>query len=747
MKDSLKLAKERYQEATEAMRDTHARMREDLDFSNPADPQQWDKAVLELRKGRPCLRFDRTNQFIAQVVNAARQNKPSITVLPVDSKADPEVAEKLNGIIRHIEYTSRASIAYDTAIEYAARIGLGWLRVVPEIVRPETNEQEIRIKRIHDPLSVYLDPNSTEPDGSDAMWALVETTLTKKAFERLYPKAKVESWQSDGWFSEDSVRICEHLYITETTQNRIVTDLGPMTEDEYWQVAQQTGIKPQVVSTFEAIQRSVKWCKVSGAEILEETDFPSQFLPVVPVLGYELWSEGKRHLCGMVRRLMDGQRAYNYERSAFIEAVALQPKAPFLVPGRAIEGYEDQWGKLNVGNPAYVTYNDVDPDSGTPVNPPSRLGPPAFPAAFAQGGEMASRDMEAALGMFDANLGNQGTAVSGRAKLADQNRGDLANFHYVDNLSRSIEQLGRVVVDMIPRIYDTARIARIMGEDGSPDFVSIDPEMPQPARLEGRKVVAINPNVGAYDVRVKSGPSYPSLRAETAEQLSNIFQAAPQMIPVLGDVWVGMQDWPEADKIAKRLKAMLPPQIQELENEDAELPPEAVMQLQQMSQQLQQMQQALEQAGQEAMQARAEAEAAKLNAQKAGVQTQQANLKTEFLQAQQQLKDMLAQEQPQQPEMPAMPAAPTAPQPAPVSVVLPNMAEQIMPAMAEALQSSQMQILEELQRTAQTLQSAQEQTALALQQVAQMVGMPREITLVKDDAGRNVGARSEIVSS
>lgn len=602
--DSLVRAKERFKDAQEAASENHARMREDLRFSNPADPQQWTDTARDYRKGRPCMTFDRTNQFIAQVVNDARQNKPAIHCIPVDSNGDPAVAEKLNGIIRHIEYTSRAGIAYDTAMEYAARVGLGWLRVVPEIIRPETNEQEIKIKRIHDPMSVVLEAGWTEPDGSDALCGFVETTLSNKAFERQYPKAKREAWDAGGWFSEETTRICEYFYVEEEKENRIVVDLGgqrtTLSEDEYWQLAGQIGMKPPVVETFMAKKRKVMWQKMTGCEVLEETEFPSQYLPIIPVIGYELWVEGKRYLCGMTRRLMDGQRAYNYERSAFVEAVALQPKAPFMAASEAVEGHEDAWNKLNQGNPAYLPFNAFD-DNGQQLPMPQRQMPPAFPAAFAQGGEMASRDMEASIGMFDANLGNQGTAVSGRAKIADQRRGDTANFHYTDNLSRSIEQLGRVVVDMIPRIYDTPRQARIVGEDGEQSFVQVNPDMPQAVAKQGKKVVAINPNVGAYDVRVKAGPSFTTLRQESAEQIAQILQASPQLMPILGDVWVRMQDWPEGEKVAQRLKTMLPPQIQQMEAEEGpEVPPELMAQMQQMQQQNQQLQQALQAASAEA---------------------------------------------------------------------------------------------------------------------------------------------------
>src|SRR4051812_26942363 len=199
--DTHRQAVEEFEDARDAMSEAYSQMREDLRFSDPTNPQQWDKLASQLRNGRPCLTFDRTNQFISQVVNSGRQNKPSIHVLPANSGADQDVAEKLNGIIRHIEYVSRAGIAYDTALEYAARIGLGWMRVVPEVMRAETNEQEIRIKRIADPLSCYLEAGWTEPDGSDAMVGFVETMIPAKTFKAMWPKDKAQSWEGStpGW--------------------------------------------------------------------------------------------------------------------------------------------------------------------------------------------------------------------------------------------------------------------------------------------------------------------------------------------------------------------------------------------------------------------------------------------------------------------------------------------------------------------------------------------------------------------
>ena len=634
--DSHQEAVEEFEDARDDMKEQYDRMRADLRFSNPTDPKQWDKEALKLRSGRPCLTFDRTNQFIANVVNGARQNKPGIHVLPANSEASVDVAEQLTGIIRHVEYVSRAAMAYDTSIDHAARCGLGWLRVVPEIMRPETNEQEIRIKRIADPLSCYLQAGWMEPDGSDAMVGFIETMMPKKAFEKQWPKAATESWEetSAGWFDDKQIRICERLKIIETKTKTIVISMQGQTknlsEEEYWALCKQIGFNIPISGHAEGVKRSVTWSKLSGVEVLEETEFPSRYLGLIPVVGHDLMVDGKRHLGGMTRQLMDGQRAYNYERSAFIESVSMQPKAPYMVPFAGIEGFEGPWGSLDKGNPAFLPYNHLD-EAGNPIPTPTRINPPAFPAAFAQGGQIATQDMESAVGIFHANLGAPGQAVSGRAKREDKVAGDTANFHYPDNQARSIEQLGRVVVDMIPRIFDTARQARIMGEDGEQDFVHVDPNMPQAVAKRGKKVIAINPSVGAYDVRVKSGPAYTTMREEQTEQLGNIMQANPALSPILADLWVQAQDWPGAEIARKRLAAMLPPQIQEMEADEGEdISPAAAAKIKELTDAKAELEHALQAAHAEHMQLEGETKArGSVEQMKAGFASQEAQAQRE----------------------------------------------------------------------------------------------------------------------
>lgn len=614
--DTLTAAKERFTDAQEAFRDQRNRMIEDLRFSNPSDPQQWDDRARSIRENgpdgaRPCLTLDHTNQYVAQTVNDSRQNKPAMSFMPVSGGARVEVAEALDGIARHIEYQSRAQIAYDTGVEHSARVGLGWWRVVPEVVNESLNYQEIRIKRVHDPLAVLCDPDWAEPDGADIQYGFVTTQLTKAAFKRKYPKAAADTWSTkdiaQGWAAGETLRLCEYFEKVSKSEEKLKVVLPNgtkrlVTEDDYWQVAKEIGTQPMLDGDVSSARVKVKYDKVmwrtmSGVEVLEETEFPSCHIPLVPVIGYELWIEGKRYLCGMVRRMMEAQRAYNYERSAWVETVALQPKAPFLAAAEAVEGHEAEWSRANRANQAYLPWNAYD-EEGRQLPKPDRSSPPTIPAAFAQGAQFADMDIQASVGMYRESLGQQSNAKSGKAILARQREGDTANFHYIDNLSRSIERTGRIVLDMITRLYDEPREARILGQDGSTKAVRIDPKG-DAYSVDGEET-SINPSTGTYDVRVKAGPSYTTLRQEASEGLNQMMQGNPQMAAVVGPVWASMQDWPMADKLSKALLSMAPAPVQQAlgDESQAEDANKLKQQLQQLEQQAEQMHQMLQMAGQ-----------------------------------------------------------------------------------------------------------------------------------------------------
>ena len=594
--------RERYDDARSAWSEWRSRALEDLRFSNPADPQQWPQEAITARgRDRAKLTFDQTNQYIEQVVNDARQNKPSIDILPGDSFASDKAAEYYGGLVRQIEYASRAQIAYDTAIDYAARIGLGFILVVPELSNARLNDHDIRIKSVVDPLAVTLDPDSVEPDGQDADCGWLDTRMSESAYRRRWPKAKLPKGGDGRFYDGKGVTVSQYFERTYAEKNIIVTmgDGREFSEDDYHAESQRQGYALPVHTTYKQATPQVKWSWWNGDDILEEADYPAPYIGIVPVYGNVLWVDGKRQICGMTRRMMDACRAYNYARTAEVEATALQPKAPFIGPAAAVARYQSLWDNANRENRSFLPYDHLTVD-GEALPPPKRQDPPQIGAAFPMLSQQALLDIEASVGMHKASLGQNSNAKSGLAIGKLQREGDTSTFHYQDNQVRSIEQVGRICVALIPTYFDREKVARIMKVDGKPAAVKVAPQIQTPHADGDDGIPLWNPGVGTYDVRVKAGPSYTTMRQELQDRLTQLGQSNPPLAAALAPLILQLADVPGGDKAIRVALAMLPPEVRSAYDDDdaqpPQVPPEMLQEMQQLAAAFQQCQELLQQA-------------------------------------------------------------------------------------------------------------------------------------------------------
>lgn len=587
----LKEAQARLKLAADAEAEARAEALDDLRF---VSGEQWPDEIKHQRDtdGRPCLVVNRLPQFVAQVVNDARQNRAAIKVNPVDDKSDPETAELLQGLIRHIETTSNADTAYDQAMESAVIGGFGHWRILTDYADQESFDQEIRIEPIPNPFMVYWDPAAKFVDRSDARFCLIVADMPKSEFEAAYPdsesvsKANMDSIgdKAPGWAAGEMIRVAEYFRVSEEeyTLCLIQTDQGARVLPK-----SEVPAGYPVEKTRTARRRKVNWYKVNGLEVLEKQELPGQWIPVVSVFGQELNIEGKKKLISLVRHAKDPQRMYNYWASAETEAIALAPKSPWIVAEGQLEGYEQQWQASNVRNFTFLTYKPRTAN-GQPLPAPTRnVYEPAI-QAISQARMMAADDMKATTGIYDSSLGNRSNETSGKAILARQKEGDIATFHFVDNLARAIRHTGRILIDLIPRIYDTARVVRILGEDGSVDTKPVN----TPVVEQGIERI-YDLTAGKYDVTVSVGPSYSTKRQEAAESMMALTQAYPPLMQVAGDLMVRNMDWPGADDMAERLKKTLPPQLQDGDDEQPPIPPQVQAQMQALMQQHEQLTQAL----------------------------------------------------------------------------------------------------------------------------------------------------------
>lgn len=594
--DILTTAKERFERSLERSSHNRDKARADIRFAaaSPDDPWQWDELDIQGRKlhMRPMLTINKLPQHIRQVTNDVRQNRPAIRYRPANEDAVEEVADVLMGIARHIEANSDADVAYDTASEHQVTHGLGYIRIMADYISEDSFDQDIFIRRIKDPFKVYDDPDAEDPAGADRRWLFIEDKIPEKEFKAQYPDADAIDWNfatESGWYDADkNVRVAEYFEVVEKDAELYLWRNGSTSyKGDPLPKGVIQGETP--LKTRKSKKCVVMWRKITGSEILEEREFPSRYIPFARVIGNEWEVDGKTYISGLVRNAKDSQRMYNVAQSAIVERVMQAPKAPWLAPAEAVEGYEKVWQTANTANHSYLPFNHVD-ENGNPIPVPQRNSPATVETGLNQVAMGASEDIKAETGQYDASLGQRSNETSGRAIMARQREGDNATFHYVDNLGRAIRHIGRIILDMIPRIYDTRRVARILGEDGSIDKATLDPDHPE-AMTEFRDEMGeiqriFNPSIGVYDVYTSSGPSFATRRVEAVEAMTAMTQANPMLWQVIGDQLVKNMDWPGAEEMAERLKLTLLPQVQEEINKDEAQPP-IPPQIQQAMQQLQ----------------------------------------------------------------------------------------------------------------------------------------------------------------
>jgi hypothetical protein len=577
--------------------------KEDLRFANgdPENGWQWDEAKRKEREldKRPCLTINKVKQHNRQITNDARQNKPCIRVYPVDSGADKKTAEIFNGIVRHIEANSNADTAYDVAGEFAVDAGLGYWRITTDYVTDDSFDQEIYIKAVPNPLNVYLG-HHTEPDGSDAKCGFFFEDIPKADFEAKYPQADPVGWPSeDGneWLGKDMIRVAEYWKIVEEQDTLCAMPDGTTVKlSEVGDPETQKALKAdESIKKRKVSARKCKWYLVAGDKIIDRRDWLGKYIPIVRVVGEEVEIDGKVQRKGHTRSMKDAQRMYNYWSTAGVEYGALQGKQPYMAPAEAVAGYEKYWNSLNTSTLPYIPWNHKD-EAGNPIPKPERQMPPVSAPMYMEGMRVASEEMKMASGQYDASMGAKSNETSGRAIMARQREGDNATFHFIDNVARAIRYTGKILIDLIPKVYDTARVVRILGEDGKDDVAHLDPQQPQAVAqvkdMSGAVKEIYNPSVGRYDVTVAVGPSYGTKRQEAFQALSEISSRNPQLMAVAGDLIMQAADFPMADQIAERLEKTLPPGLLE-DKEEQPLPPEAMQKMQAMEQQVQAMGEAL----------------------------------------------------------------------------------------------------------------------------------------------------------
>ena len=564
---------------------------EDLKFGGG---DQWPVELQNSRnlESRPVITVNKVDNYCRQVSNQQRQQRPRIKVHATNTHEDMVDAQTIQGIIRHIEVNSNAEYAYDNAFDYAVRMGWGFIRVRTDYVSEDSFDQEIYIDAVDNPFTVYYDPNSVAPDGSDCERCLITTMVRKEQFRKMYPEADdggtsftqrgTGDSQSE-WITKEDIRLAEYYYTVKEKATLYLLSDGSATfadDKDFFQRLDAYGIT--VVDKRDSYKKSIKYCKMTAVEILEERDWAGKYIPIVPVYGRHLVVGDKRKKFGMIRYAKDPQRMYNFWQTSITEGVALAPKAKWLLAEGQDEGHENDWANANIKSFPLLRYKQTDID-GRPAPVPTRLQPEPPQTGVMAAAAGVNDDIKSIMGIFDPAQLGQGN-ISGKALNGQQQQVDLTNFDYYDNLTRSIAHIGKICLDLIPKIYDTERVMRIIGDDGKPELLTIN-------QRDSVNHVLNDVTVGQYDVVMETGPGYNSKRQEAVDNMLPLLSAAPELMQVAGDLVFRNMDWPGADIIADRLAAANPmAQI----DDKSKVPPQVQMQLAMSQKQIQELTQALQ---------------------------------------------------------------------------------------------------------------------------------------------------------
>lgn len=559
-------------DAWDADKDNRERALEDLRFVSGVG--QWTDSEKTSRGDAACLTINRLGPIVSQVVNDIKQAQAGIQVFPVDSEENLPASEIYEGLIRQIEFRSKAQGVYGYGAWCSVACGIGHWRLETDFTTDSVFEQEIKIKRVLDPNAVVWDPTSYEIDRSDAKFCfvteLVHKTSYKERFGKNFTPTDVASGNSDGidWHDSDFARIAEYFYTEMEDRTYVLTESGETIDITDLDVISLMKVQAQGVLREAKGQTPKVYRRVfDGADWLDEKEvWAGKYIPIIPCMGQEVVSDGRTMRKSLIRDGKDSQKLYNFWASQSAEAISKAPKAPWLVSQDMVKGLEGYWNNANNSRLPYLPYN-VDPKA--PGAMPRRQDPPQIPTALWQERLNAAEDIKASTGIFDASLGAKSNETSGVAIQARQREGDVGSFHFFDNYQIAIWRTGEQLIDLIPKIYDTDRVVRILGADDSENFVPINREM---VTLDGERRLVNDLSHGRFDVRVKAGASYTTARVEAREQMATAMQANPNLWSVIGDLYFKNSDYPGAEEISERLRRAIPPEL--LEERDEDQPPQ-----------------------------------------------------------------------------------------------------------------------------------------------------------------------------
>jgi len=630
-KDLHDKALKRFKEVEEYESIARKLQEEDLEF---AYRDQWLPGDKVKRDGerRPCITVRRSKQFLDHIKNENRQNKPQIKVSPIDDGAQEVYAKNRQGLIRHIQYDSKAAQAFQRSYDFAVDCGRGWFEIVTDYVHSGTFDQKIMIESVADQFSIWMDPAHEKPDYSDCKWGFKNERMRRETFEERWPNAESGAWTkgvNNPWIEKDFVTVAKY-YVIEDSERELWRVSISGVEENVWVDEIDTDSKQyknNVIEKRMVKSDMLKYYYLSGTEVLEENETVFNAITLIPMIGEETVINNVFDVKGVTRDIIDPCRQYNFYHSQETEIMSNAPKTPYVGAVGAFEGLEHQWDD-NDSASAYKEYNPVT-HNGQLAPPPQRADIVNFPAGLAQGKQEIVSDLQAITGYFNAQSGAMSNEVSGTAIRQRINQGNTASFHFVDNANSALTSAGRIINDALPKVYKRkGRIITILGEDDEESTFRLAGNEEE-SQGEAGEIGSFGE--GQFSVVISVGPSYNTKREESVANMIEMANKVPMVGEGSADLIIKEQDWNLKDDMAARTKRMIEMKYKGL---TAPIVDEKNSEMAQIAEQLNQSQQEMQQMGQQMEQMAAELD-----------KVDQEKMRTDSMKAEKDLKEIQIKEQ------------------------------------------------------------------------------------------------------
>lgn len=575
---------------------------------------QWeeDEKDMLITNNKVALTSNKLATLSNSLSGEQQQNTPQLQVTPM-SNCTEETAYFREIILKDIVFSTDSNTVYQVSGSQASIGGFGAFAVGTDYLHEDSFDQDIVTSHFKDSTRAYWDIGAENISKIDGMYGGYISRITRQKFRELYGKQVEEKIMTESgitateseialatqpemtddpfsWADDESITINDFFlrkFKKETiyklsngktvnqeemddiiSQSQSINDMESMlpaegieelnsvpeedVEEELltlWSEGEQIRIEEK----REIKKSRIMHYRIAGEFVLEESEFPSDDIPVIFVDQKSYYDKNGKQVCrSFFDDCVDTQRYINYLRTQSAYILKISRYDQFMGSKENVRGLDTQRNWQDPTNIQGMLTYDESPQG----NKPEQIRPPELSQSLFQQYQLAIEDLYSSTGLYPTRMGQQGNEVSGEAINARTRQGSYVTQGAFTSVNRAIEAAGVIINQMIPKVYDSERVISLMTPDEGMKTITINKQSDEYGAFIENDI-----RKGTYQVRLKPGPSYEGQKQEALMSLQQVLQANPQAFNLIADLYAENLPLANSIELKNRLKTMVPPEI------------------------------------------------------------------------------------------------------------------------------------------------------------------------------------------